>query len=192
VAAEIPESVANGPGKRYVLWVQGCPSRCPGCFNRDYQPVVPNRMVDVLTLSRRILTVPSIEGITYTGGEPFLQCRALAALNTILRESGLSIMSYTGYTLEELHGLKDNDVEKFISQLDILIDGRYMKNKKENLLWRGSKNQKVHFLTDRYRSYESATEDCKEIELFVGNDTITFTGILDDDIIRSLQNVLGR
>lgn len=62
VAAEIKESVANGPGKRYVIWVQGCPFNCSGCFNPDFQPFITNKLVNINTLSQTILSVKTIEG----------------------------------------------------------------------------------------------------------------------------------
>ncbi len=190
VAAEIQESVANGPGKRYVIWVQGCPFECPGCFNSEFQPFLPNKLVDIFTLSRRILSVKTIEGVTYTGGEPFMQCEALIKLNKILIKKGLSIISYTGYTLDELHRLENPLVSEFLSQLDILIDGRFLQKYKANLLWRGSNNQNVHFLTDRYNEYKSKIDSGGEIELIVGNDNITYTGILQDEIIKKLNDLI--
>jgi anaerobic ribonucleoside-triphosphate reductase activating protein len=190
IAAEIKESVANGPGKRYVIWVQGCLFNCPGCFNPDFQPFITNKIVNISTLSQRILSVKTIEGVTYSGGEPFMQCEALIELNKILIKKGLSIVSYTGYTLDELHQLKNPFVMEFLSQIDILIDGRFHQKYKANLLWRGSNNQNVHFLTDRYNEYESKIDSGGEIELIVGNDKITYTGILQDEILKKLNNLM--
>jgi anaerobic ribonucleoside-triphosphate reductase activating protein len=190
VAAEIKESVVNGPGKRYVIWLQGCPFKCPGCFNPDFQSLKPNKLVKISTLARRILSVKTIEGITYTGGEPLLQADVLVELNQLLIKNGLSIVCYTGYTLNELQMLKNSHVSKFLSQVDILIDGRFQENNKANLLWRGSKNQKVHFLTNRYKEYEEQVNSGGEIELFIGNDRITYTGILQNEIIQKLNDLM--
>ena len=190
IAAELSESVANGPGKRYVIWVQGCPFECPGCFNSDFQPFNTNKLVNISTISRRILSVKTIEGVTYTGGEPFMQCEVLIKLNKILIKKGLSIISYSGYTLDELYQLKNPFVMEFLSQLDILIDGRFLQKYKANLLWRGSNNQNVHFLTDRYSEYKSKIDSGGEIELIVGNDKITYTGILQDEILKKLNDLM--
>lgn len=184
------ESVVNGPGKRYVIWVQGCPFHCPGCFNQDYQPFIPNKLVDIPTLSRRIFSVKTIEGVTYSGGEPFMQCEALVQLNRILIKKGLSIISYSGYTLDELLQLQNPYVKKMLSQLDILIDGRYQQENTANLLWRGSRNQNVHFLTDRYNDYKQQVNSGGEIELIIGNDKITYTGILQDEILKKLHDMI--
>lgn len=190
LAAELTESVVNGPGKRYVIWLQGCPFTCRGCFNPDYQPIIPNKLIDVPTLARRILSVKTIEGVTYSGGEPFMQCEALVGLNKILIKHGLSIVSYSGYTLEELQLINDPHSTKFLSQLDILIDGKFQENNKANLLWRGSDNQKVHFLTDRYNEYKPMIEFGGEIELIIGKEKITYTGMLQDEIINRLNNLI--
>jgi anaerobic ribonucleoside-triphosphate reductase activating protein len=190
MAAELTESVANGPGKRYVIWVQGCPFACPGCFNPDFQPFIPRQLVNVPTLARRILSVKTIEGVTYSGGEPFMQCEALIDLNKILIKNGLSIVSYSGYTLKELHQLKNPFITEFLSQLDILIDGKFQEKNKANLLWRGSNNQNVHFLTDRYSEYKSMIDSGGEIELIVGNDRITYTGMLQNEIIQKLNDLM--
>ena len=188
IAAELSESMANGPGKRYVIWVQGCCFKCPGCFNSAFQPIVPKNIVPVDIIARRILSVKSIEGVTYSGGEPILQCDALVELNNILIKNDLSIVCYTGYTLEELYQLNNSKVIDFLSQIDILIDGRYQEANKTNLIWRGSRNQKVHFLTDRYKEYQALTNSNGEIELIIGNDKNKFTGILQEEILRRLND----
>jgi anaerobic ribonucleoside-triphosphate reductase activating protein len=170
--------------------VQGCPFGCPGCFNPDYQPFITNKLVDTITLANRILSVKTIEGVTYSGGEPFMQCEPLIKLNKILIKNDLSIISYSGYTLDELQQLSDPHVKKYLSQLDILIDGRFQQENKANLLWRGSNNQHVHFLTNRYKKYANQIDSGAEIELVVGNDKITYTGMLQDEIIQKLNNLM--
>ena len=83
-------SAVNGPGERFVLWLQGCPLRCPGCCNPEFQPLVPRHLLVVEELAGRILAVPGIEGVTYSGGEPTVQARGLACLSERLRPAGLS------------------------------------------------------------------------------------------------------
>jgi anaerobic ribonucleoside-triphosphate reductase activating protein len=130
--------------------------------------------------------------VTYSGGEPILQCDVLVELNKVLINNELSIVCYTGYTLEELRKSNDPKINEFLSQVDILIDGRYQEANKANLIWRGSKNQRVHFLTGRYRDYQSRMDSEGEIELVVGNDRIRFTGMLQDEIIRNLNDIIKR
>lgn len=119
-----------------------------------------------------------------------MQCEALVQLNRILIKKGLSIISYSGYTLDELLQLQNPYVKKMLSQLDILIDGRYQQENTANLLWRGSRNQNVHFLTDRYNDYKQQVNSGGEIELIIGNDKITYTGILQDEILKKLHDMI--
>ena len=91
-----------GPGERFVLWVQGCPLRCPGCHNPDFLAFRDATWLSVDSLNSRILDTSSIEGVTYVGGEPFAQAGALARLARAVRRSGLTVMAYSGYAIEEL------------------------------------------------------------------------------------------
>ncbi len=145
-----------GLGRRAVLWVQGCPFRCPGCVAPETQPFRGGETVDVGTLADELNRVPDIEGLTFSGGEPFAQAAALANLIDQIRNRrpDLSFMSYTGFTLEYLVEHGTNAQKTLLRQLDILIDGSYQADRHTNLRWRGSDNQRVHFLTDRYRHLE--------------------------------------
>ena len=192
LAAEVERSVVNGPGVRYVLWVQGCPFRCPGCFNQDFQPFVAGNTVRVADLTEKIVSIKDIEGVTYSGGEPMLQAEALYSLSLTLDRHGLTIVCYTGFTLEELHQRNDPYVERLLSLVDILVDGPYVEAKKANLLWRGSANQKVHFLSDMYSDYEPTVEtDPAGMEIIIGKEGITLTGSLQEEVVRRLLEIAG-
>jgi len=182
IAAETRRSAANGPGYRYVIWLQGCSLRCPGCFNKEFQPFVPRTLATVEALAERILAAKGIEGVTFTGGEPMLQSECLSILSRRLREEGLSIVCYTGFTIEELKRMENRSIEAFLGRIDILIDGRYEVAKKANLFWRGSSNQRVHYLT---RAYAPIAPDQApaSMEIVVGSEEITFTGILDEELM---------
>lgn len=191
LAGFVPRSYVNGPGARAVLWVQGCPIRCPGCFNPHTHSFEPRQWVTVEALAERILKLKGIEGVTYSGGEPFAQAEALAELSERLRERGLSILSYSGYPLEEIRQSGDPAKLKLLSLLDILIDGPFVLAKKKPLLWRGSANQRVHFLTERYRPWEPVIqEEAQRIEVSLSSDgrlTMTgFPGIADERQLREL------
>lgn len=67
----LPFTRAEGPGNRACVWVQGCPIRCPGCFNPGTWPTGGGEEVAVEDLADRILDVKDIEGVTFLGGEPF-------------------------------------------------------------------------------------------------------------------------
>ncbi|MCX5936317.1 MAG: 4Fe-4S single cluster domain-containing protein, partial [Pseudanabaena sp. LacPavin_0818_WC45_MAG_42_6] len=95
-------SEVNGPGCRAVVWVQGCWRECPDCFNPASWSLAVNQLVSVEELAERILSEPVNQGVTFSGGEPFLQAPALAALAKQIKTAGLNVMSFTGYTLSEL------------------------------------------------------------------------------------------
>jgi anaerobic ribonucleoside-triphosphate reductase activating protein len=140
-----------GPGDRFVLWVQGCPLRCPGCHNPQFLPFREASWVSVEELAAKMARVPRLEGVTYVGGEPFAQAQALAALSRTLRRSGISIMTYSGYTLEELRAGHLPGADSLLAETDLLLDGRYVQGLPTARPWRGSDNQRLLALSDRYR-----------------------------------------
>jgi anaerobic ribonucleoside-triphosphate reductase activating protein len=124
----------TGPGERFVLWLQGCPILCPGCFNEDLLPFVQRHIIDVAEMAATILGVAGIEGVTYSGGEPTGQAQGLALLSERLRAAGLTVVCYTGYTLEALQARDDSWINRLLSYVDILIDGPFVRDKAANLL----------------------------------------------------------
>jgi anaerobic ribonucleoside-triphosphate reductase activating protein len=145
----IPVSRVNGPGKRMVIFFQGCDNNCPGCFNHTLKPFdIKNNSLPEEILSNHL--VDGIEGITVTGGEPFLQPKGLLQLLKIAtKKYGFSTVVYSGFTINELR--KVPECAECFNFIDVLIDGRYSISKKETtLLARGSTNQRFCFLTDRY------------------------------------------
>lgn len=127
-----------------------------------------------------ILETEGVEGVTFTGGEPFAQARALTALAERARTAGLSVFVFTGYNLEEL---TRPDHLTLLAVTDVLIAGRYVESKRAtDLTWRGSANQRVHFLSDRYGPSDMA--DVAEVEFYVDNDgTLTVTGFPDAGLL---------
>jgi len=191
IAAWEERSIVNGPGERFVLWVQGCPFRCPGCFNPGYLDFNERRGVRVDELAEKIKRVHGIEGVTYSGGEPMAHSRGLYHLSKQLRKAGLTIVCYSGYTLEELKMSDDPWVAQLISSVDILIDGRYEKQQDLFLPWRGSANQQVHFLTDAYSDLaEKVEEERREVELIIGEKGFVSTGIFDAKFLKRLDQLL--
>ena len=144
VARTLPRSAANGPGERFVIWVQGCSLRCPGCWNPDTWSTKPRNRVSSSVLVKDILETPGIEGVTLTGGEPFEQARELLAVVAQVRLVGLSVMVFTGF---ELHELTSPHQRTLLRMCDVVVTGRYeQEHRVEGLGWRGSSNQTVHFL----------------------------------------------
>lgn len=152
VAQIIKETEAEGPGKRYALWVQGCPLLCSGCCNPEMLPFKARRMMSVETLVEDA-TKCNIEGVSLLGGEPFSQPEAVSKFVEQIKSKNLSVMIFSGYTLEELHLMNNEFVEQILNNTDVLVDGRYEKDKRTtSKRWVGSTNQKIHFLTERYKN----------------------------------------
>lgn len=141
-----------GPGTRFVLWVQGCPFRCPSCVAPDTLPFEGGEAIAVDTLAEEILALPDIDGVTFSGGEPLSQAGALVRLvDRIRARRDLSFMAYTGHTLEGLARHATAEQRELLRRLDILVDGPYVATRHTDLIWRGSDNQRVLLLSRRHR-----------------------------------------
>jgi anaerobic ribonucleoside-triphosphate reductase activating protein len=143
-------SRANGPGSRFVMWFQGCSLGCAGCFNPGTHAATSRdrRTVDVL-VDEILAQGDAIEGITLSGGEPFEQPdAALALVSAVRARSGLSILVFSGYTIEEIRALPQGPA--ILAQIDVLVDGRYEARQRLGRGLRGSANQRIHILSERY------------------------------------------
>lgn len=144
LAGEVAESVVDGPGLRYVLFAQGCPHRCPGCHNPNTHPLRGGTELPVDELHLRITANPLLAGVTFSGGEPFVQAEAFARLGERLAGCGLSIWCYTGYTYEALAASKRAAVHDLLAAADVLVDGRYLQERATpEVPFVGSSNQRV-------------------------------------------------
>jgi anaerobic ribonucleoside-triphosphate reductase activating protein len=156
IAQIVRATEAEGPGKRYALWFQGCPLRCPGCCNPEMLPFDGGRRVAVTDLMHDIeeaAAADGIEGITLLGGEPLAHAAGAAELARAVRERGLTVMVFSGYTLEQARELPDPTVADLLACTDILVDGPYLREQPDTRRrWIGSTNQRIHFLTERYRA----------------------------------------
>ncbi|MBR0399799.1 MAG: anaerobic ribonucleoside-triphosphate reductase activating protein [Mogibacterium sp.] len=139
-----PESIVDGPGFRYVLFVQGCPHRCHGCHNPESWDRDGGMEMTVGEVFAEIMENTHLRGVTFSGGEPFEQVSALLELGKMIKSAGLSLMSYSGYTLEELEARHDDATDELLGLLDILVDGRFIEAQRNlTLIYRGSENQRV-------------------------------------------------
>lgn len=143
-----------GPGVRGVLWVQGCERRCVGCVAPETWETKNGEILEIESLAHFFTQDASVEGLTISGGEPMLQAEGLVLLMDSIKNirTNFTFVAYTGFTLEELLQRERREELELLARLDILIDGPYVQQEHENLLWRGSKNQRVWFLTPRYES----------------------------------------
>ena len=147
IHALVKLSEVNGPGRRCVIWVQGCNQRCTGCFNpetQDFSGGFDMSIRDLLSW----LPVGEVDGITFSGGEPFLQAAKLADLAAECRSLGLNVMVYSGFTYEELLASNSSATKALLNQVDILVDGPYMADVQPNHRWAGSGNQRVIYLKE--------------------------------------------
>jgi anaerobic ribonucleoside-triphosphate reductase activating protein len=152
VGGRVSLTRAEGPGARYALWLQGCSIRCPGCCNPQLFDPSGGRTVPVRAIVGEVAALrPQIEGVTVLGGEPFDQAEGLLALARGLRARGLSVIVFSGFTLEELRARRDRTIARILATIDVLVDGRYEAALPEReRLWVGSANQRFHYLSGRY------------------------------------------
>ena len=158
-----------GPGWRSAVWLQGCTLACKGCWNTELWPTKGGTLTSQEDMLAELLTATDCEGVTFLGGEPLQQAEALLPLLKDLRAVGKSIFIYSGYNREEL----DETQLACVEQADIVVLGRYVQElRNTNLRWRGSSNQVVEFLTDRY-SEADMNGEASEYEVHIHADGST-------------------
>jgi len=194
IAATTSHSRANGPGVRAVIWVQGCTIGCPGCYNAFTHVHEQRILATPDTIAEWVSSLEGIEGVSFSGGEPFEQAKAV---RTVIREirqrnPNLTFFSYSGFDLDELQKSEDKNVTGLLGELDMVCAGPYIHaERKSDLLWRGSSNQQLHYLTDVYGNHlEAAWEKESPVEEFwYDGEMIHFTGFegKGSDFLRSIN-----
>ena len=157
------QSLIYGPGVRFVIWVQGCSIHCKDCWNKDMWSFEPKNIISIDDLFHKIIQTQEIEGVTILGGEPFDQYKELLNLVKKITKTDLSIILYTGYSLNEL---KDKNKEAILNFIDIIITDRYDKNyrtERGGLI--GSSNQEIRYLTKRYTKNDLSVINESEISI---------------------------
>lgn len=184
VAGWQARSLVNGPGARFVLWLQGCGLGCPGCWNPETWSFAPRRLMSVEHLLELLDAAPGVEGITLSGGEPLAQAAALLPFLQAVRARGLSVMIFTGHERSEL---RSEAVRAVLALTDVLVSGRYVEAERSLLLrWRGSRNQRIDHLTERYRSLGDGEEAIVEV-LLDGEGGAQLTGFPPDELLAALR-----
>lgn len=154
LAQRVACTEAEGPGKRYALWLQGCPLRCPSCCNPEMLKFEGGTAFTLPELVAEIAQAKSehqIEGVTLIGGEPTAHAEVLVPLAKEVQALDLSVMMFSGFTLAELREQANPYVLQLLELTDILVDGRYLQDQPETRRrWIGSSNQEIHFLSERY------------------------------------------
>jgi anaerobic ribonucleoside-triphosphate reductase activating protein len=172
VATIVDDTEAEGPGRRLALWVQGCTIRCPGCCNPEMFTKVGGTDMTVDAVIERVSQAGPIEGVSILGGEPFEQAAQVAEVARRVRERGLTVMVYSGYTIAELRdrAMRDAGVTDLLAQIDLLVDGRYDRDLAEppppvGRRWLGSTNQVMHFLTAAYSADDERMRGANTVEV---------------------------
>lgn len=186
IAQVVACTEAEGPGKRFAVWFQGCPLRCPGCCNPEFLPFKGGQAVALDELQRQLeqaRDAAGVEGITLLGGEPFAHAVPAAALARAARDLGLSVMVFSGFTLEQLREMPEPAVAELLGQTDILVDGPYLREEPDTeRRWIGSRNQRVHFLTTRYH-HDEQWRQRNTLEIRVDRTGVTINGFPAGDAV---------
>ena len=146
IAGVVRESIVDGPGFRFTVFCQGCPHNCEGCHNQATHDFSGGYDCDISRILEAIDKNPLLDGVTFSGGEPMCQAEAFCSLAAEVKKRNLNIVTYTGYTYEELLIMSEKDIwiKKLLDLTDILIDGRFILSQRDlTLLFRGSRNQRV-------------------------------------------------
>lgn len=146
LAGIVEDSIVDGPGLRLTLFTQGCPHDCPGCHNPETHPMRGGSPHTLEALAARYAENPLLAGVTFSGGEPFLQAAPLAALAVRIHALGGSVITYTGYIFEDLavRAQGDAGIAALLDATDLLIDGPYIAALRSlDIAWRGSSNQRL-------------------------------------------------
>lgn len=146
IAGTVNDSIVDGPGMRFTIFTQGCPHRCEGCHNPQTHDFDGGEEVSLESLLEAAKKNPLLDGVTYSGGEPFCQAKQLYELGLELKKAGLNIVTYTGYLFEDLLETADesNFYMELLSVTDYLVDGPFQLDKRDILLkFKGSSNQRI-------------------------------------------------
>ena len=145
IAGTVRHSSVDGPGVRYVVFFQGCPHHCPGCQNPDTWDPGAGEEVAVDDLIDELSRTRFLDGITLSGGDPFVQPEAVMALADAAREKGLTVWAYTGWTWEALqNGAAGEAAKDALSHIDVLVDSPFVEELlRRECIYRGSSNQRL-------------------------------------------------
>ena len=159
----VNDSIVDGPGLRYVIFTQGCLHHCPGCHNPDSHAIDGGYIEDTEQCLLEIDQNPLLDGVTLSGGEPFLQATALIHFVQKVKKRHLHVMIYSGYTFEEILELGDEE-KKLLSLCDTLVDGKFILSLKSmELLYKGSSNQRIIDIQASLKTHMVIEQDRKSV-----------------------------
>lgn len=150
LAGVVRESIVDGPGLRFTVFAQGCPHHCIGCHNESTHDFKGGNLTEIETILTEIDKNPLLSGVTFSGGEPFCQAEGFCMLARKVKDRGLHIVAFSGYTYEELMDMAERPdpegacVKELLDLTDLLIDGRFDLSLRDlTLCFRGSQNQRL-------------------------------------------------
>ena len=181
VAAIVDDTRAEGPGRRWALWVQGCSIRCAACCNPEMFDERRGEPAALAALEARIAQARAggVEGVTFLGGEPFEQAAGLAQLARHARDLALTVMVFSGYPLDALRARPD--AAALLALTDLLVDGPYDRTRPEptppaGRRWIGSANQVMHHLTAAYAADDPQLRGANTIEIRLSKAALSING----------------
>lgn len=159
------DSIVDGEGIRTVIWTQGCSHNCPSCHNPNTHDFNGGDLVDVEDVVYRLEELDGQDGVTFSGGDPMFQAKSCSYLAKKVHELGMNVWAYTGFTYEELINKGTKDILDFLSEIDVLIDGKFELDKKSlNLEFRGSSNQRIIDVKKSLENHEVILYNLKKKE----------------------------
>ena len=161
IAGVETESIVDGTGIRFVVFTQGCPHHCEGCHNPETHDPKGGHYVDTEFICKLLRQSPIVKGITFSGGEPFLQPEPCRRIARVAHMYGKDVWAYSGWTLEELQAKPE--VRGFLEEVDVLVDGKFILAERTlEQAFKGSKNQRIIRLVKGERVEEIDEEQCHD------------------------------
>ncbi|MCR5260512.1 MAG: radical SAM protein [Candidatus Gastranaerophilales bacterium] len=185
----IKNTKVEGFGNRFCIWVQGCSKHCKGCYASETWSFEPKQLIDIDILFEMIKNEKNIDGVTFLGGEPFEQVKALSVLAQKVQSIGLGIITFTGQNYDDLKQSDDKNLQELLKNTDLLIDGEFIEEKQDfSRAWVGSSNQRYIFLSGKYNEKMLSSYKNK-IEVRINKDGTIFANGMGD--FTELEKKLG-
>lgn len=165
------DSIVDGEGIRTVIWTQGCPHHCKGCHNPETHDFQGGALVDLKEIYQEIDKLEGQTGITFSGGDPFMQPKECSLIASYAKELGYNIWCYTGFTFEELLTMSKTkkEIMNFLKNIDVLVDGKFEIDKKSySVIFAGSTNQRIIDVKESLKQKKAVL-----VEKYLKNDSVS-------------------
>jgi len=181
-----------GAGNRFAVWVQGCDKRCPQCIAPDSHSKTSGGYELHIAKLAELASSADIDGVTISGGEPFLQSSQIYEFINLLnsQKKGLNYIIYTGFKYEEL--TKNVEHQKVLDSIDLLIDGEYIHKLNNDTPLIGSSNQGVYILSDAGKKLaeDMSLKQSREIEVIVKSvEDVFIVGIPEKNKLEKIKQL---